>query len=288
MDRANEMALRRQTTPNRATNGKITGRPDVEGVTIEQVSTSRPQPLQFRWAEAISKTEWAVYRSAIKAIRGAEIPFLLGGGFALATFTGRWRDTKDIDFYVLPEHRTAVVRALSKAGFEDYYRRVRYDRKWIHRNVKQDMIVDIIWSMANQRTRVDRQWFEYSGSVGIRGETISVIPMEEFLWCKLYILQRDHCDWTDIFNLLYAVGARINWDRLIRRLGNDIPLLRGMLSVYAWLCPKQSRQLPRRLWQAVDLRAPKEPEAAREDRIHLLDSRAWFAALHPRAKKLDV
>src|SRR5437764_11493688 len=62
---------------------------------------ARAPRLQFRWADAISSSEWATYRAAIKAVRRAGIPFLLGGGFALATFTGRWRDTKDIDFYIL-------------------------------------------------------------------------------------------------------------------------------------------------------------------------------------------
>src|SRR4051812_13639065 len=47
--------------------------------------------LQFRWADAISRAEWRTYKKAIKAVRDARIPCLLGGGFALATFTGHWR-----------------------------------------------------------------------------------------------------------------------------------------------------------------------------------------------------
>src|SRR5262245_35937441 len=62
---------------------------------------------KFRWADSIPKTEWRTYKRAIQAVREAHIPFLLGGGFALATFTGRWRDTKDIDFYVKPSARSA-------------------------------------------------------------------------------------------------------------------------------------------------------------------------------------
>src|SRR5256885_2248369 len=111
------------------------------------------QRPQFRWAEAISKDEWQIYHAAIQALRKAGIPFLLGGGFALATFTGRWRDTKDIDFYIRPQDRPKAVAALAKAGFEDYFHRLPYDRKWIYRSVRSDIIVDIIWAMANQRAR---------------------------------------------------------------------------------------------------------------------------------------
>jgi len=41
--------------------------------------------LQFQWAEAISGQEWKIYRTASRAVRDAGVPFMLGGGFALAT-----------------------------------------------------------------------------------------------------------------------------------------------------------------------------------------------------------
>jgi hypothetical protein len=264
-----------------------------------QTSTPRPSResprvwhkprLQFRWADSISTGEWEIYRAAIHAVRAAGIRFMLGGGFALATFMGRWRDTKDIDFYIHPSDRNATVAALTQAGFVDYFSRLSYDRKWIYRSVKSDVIVDIIWSMANQRAQVDDIWFERAGSLSIRGEEILVLPQEEFMWCKLYILQRDHCDWTDLFNLLYANGPGIDWPHLLRRLGEDTALLRGMLTVYSWLCPSEARKLPAPLWAALRMSPPrKSAKPPAHDRIRLLDSRCWFAALQPEGGKLDV
>jgi len=248
---------------------------------------SRPR-LQFRWASAISSDEWGVYREAIDAIRKARLRFLLGGGFALAAFTGRWRDTKDIDFYISPRDRDRAAAALSRAGFVDYYDRKPYDRKWIYRSVKAGVIVDIIWSMANRRAQVDNAWFERAGYVTIRGEKLDVVPMEEFVWCKLYILQRDHCDWTDILNLIYARGQYMDWNNLIARLEDDSALLKAILTVYAWLCPKQAVKLPRSLWGRLSLPEPAAMREPSHDRIRLLDSRAWFPALQPKAKKLEV
>src|SRR3989440_7110843 len=175
----------------------------------------RAEPLRarrivdFRWADAISEEEWDIYRSALAALRSTGVPFLLGGGFALATFTGRWRDTKDIDFYVHPRDRKRAVSALTQAGFADYYATRSYDRKWIYRSTRSGVIVDIIWSMANQRAQVDDQWFAHAQPVVIRGQELKVVPLEEFLWCKLYIIQRDHCDWTDIFNVMCTSGQQV-------------------------------------------------------------------------------
>ena len=282
---------------------KISPKPDTRAISSQ--SFSKPEKLagavnvsrnsevlrpalQFSWARTISAQQWRIYRRAIQTIREADIPFLLGGGFALATYTGRWRDTKDIDFYIRPQDRQAVVDALTRAGFADYYSRLRYDRKWIYRSVQSDVIVDMIWAMANQRARVDPLWFEHAGSVSIRGEHVAVIPLEEFIWCKLYIVQRDHCDWTDLFNLLHVAGRRVNWNHLLERLDEDRPLLRGLLSVYGWLCPKRAQQLPEYLWRVLEMPRPASHPRPKRDHIRLLDSRAWFGPSHPKATKLEV
>jgi len=245
--------------------------------------------LEFDWAEAMSDSEWRIYLRAIEDLRQAGIHFMVGGGFALATFTGKWRDTKDIDFYILPQDREAARAALQNAGFEDYYSRRPYDRKWIYRSVKQDVIVDIIWAMANQRARVDELWFAKTGRVSIRGEELEVLPMEEFLWCKLYIMQRDHCDWTDALNLIYARGAQIDWEHLLERLEADVPLLKGLLTVFGWLCPHRARKLPAGLWRRLRLPRP-QPMKGRDKwkRVRWFDTRAWFVALQPKGKKLEV
>jgi hypothetical protein len=278
------MALQRHSR-----NGKLvrSGRlnPAITRVGLRQ----RPRPeLEFKWAEAMPQPCWQTYREAMHIIRNSGAPFLLGGGFALATFTGRWRDTKDIDFYVRKKDRDRVILALANEGFSDYYNTRPYDRRWIYRSVREGVIVDTIWAMANQRAQVDEQWFSYADTARIRGEDLKIVPMEEFLWCKLYIMQRDHCDWTDIFNLVYANGSRIDWDRLIERLGEDVALLSGMLTVYSWLCPKHASRLPAGLWKRLESEKKKPRPRSRRSRIKLLDSRAWFAAMQPKDQKLAI
>ena len=251
--------------------------------------TNLSERSKFRWAGAISETEWRTYKRAIQAVRQAHVPFLLGGGFALATFTGRWRDTKDIDFYVNPNARLAAIAALNKAGFSDYYKTRPYDRRWIYRSVRSGVIVDIIWSMANRRARVDGMWFENARCAVIRGEELKVVPIEEFIWSKLYILQRDHCDWTDIFNVIYSSGREVNWRHLIGRLKQDTPLLRAALTVYTWLCPGNASQLPADLWTMLGIPKPGgDSRKVIRKHVRFLDSRAWFAALQSTKAKLQV
>jgi len=247
----------------------------------------RPR-LRFEWAKTISGDQWETYRDAIHALRAARLRVMLGGGFAMASYTGRWRNTKDIDFYVQKKDRDKAVAALTKAGFADYFDQLPYDRKWIYRSTRDGVIVDIIWAMANQRAQVDDRWFEAAPEISIRGEVLDVVPIEEFVWCKLYIVQRDHCDWTDVLNVLFAAGSKMDWDHLLWRLEEDWPLLKSLLTLYGWVCPRRAARLPDSLRKRLKLDLPEIPRSRKHNRIRLLDSRAWFAALLTQHQPLAV
>ena len=87
---------------------------------LEGAERATPGPqrraLQSAWTAGIPDGEWAVYDSAIKALRATGRPFMLGGAFGLATYTGRWRNTKDLDLYVLPQDREILAEALAPAS----------------------------------------------------------------------------------------------------------------------------------------------------------------------------
>ncbi|MFN7139766.1 MAG: nucleotidyltransferase family protein [Limisphaerales bacterium] len=161
--------------------------------------------------ELFTDEEWVIYAMAMQAAHEAQIPFMVGGAFALGVYTQRWRPTKDVDLLILPKDRDPMIDAITKAGFKDYYEQAHYDRGWIYRSTRDNYIVDVIWRMANRRADVDEWWFENACTVSVRGAEFKVVPPEELLWHKLYVLQRDRCDWPDVFNLLYAVGGKLDW-----------------------------------------------------------------------------
>lgn len=234
------------------------------------------------WTKLIPEGEWEVYRLAIQSVQAAGVSFMLGGAFGLAAYTGRWRNTKDIDFYVLPADRERAINALTEAGFRDFYETLPYDRGWIYRAVLEGVIVDLIWGTPNRRSEVDSTWIAEARQLSLRNHTLEVVPAEELVWIKLYVLQRDRCDWPDVINLLYATSASLDWDRLVELLGEDIPLLYGALATFAWVCPNRVGEIPPNLRKRAGIRKVKKPAAGPDvDRIKLLDSRPWFAALQP-------
>ncbi len=226
----------------------------------------------------IAAEQWSVYRQVIAGARRRGIRFALGGGFAVSVYTGQWRASKDLDVYVLPRDREAMIGITARVGLTDYHERVPYDRTWIYRSAKEDIIVDIMWSMANHRAPVDEAWLLRGAAVNVNGEHLRVLPVEEMIWDKLYVMQRDRCDWPDTLNLLYAAGPTLDWRYLLSRVDGDAPLLRALLSVFSWVSPGRACALPRWIWDAIGLPPPEDGPDSHRARVDLLDRRTWFPA----------
>jgi hypothetical protein len=228
------------------------------------------------WPNKFLPEQWATYRRVIAAARERGIPFAIGGGLAAMTYAEQWRNTKDLDIYSLSSDKARLIQLLSELGLADYYEIEAYDRKWIYRSHTGDVIVDVIWAMANQRAQVDEGWLQ-GPEVEAGGERFRLLAPEEVIWSKLYVLQHDRCDWPDCLNVLYGVGPYLDWRRLLRNLGRDTPLLRGLLSVFSWLAPQRARDLPAFVWDQLSLGRGDVDGPVDGALAVFLDSRPWFS-----------
>jgi hypothetical protein len=71
------------------------------------------------WSALIPELQWRVLVAAAEALRQEQIPFVLGGALALAHYTGRLRNTRDGDFFLLERTAPAAIATLKRAGFVD-------------------------------------------------------------------------------------------------------------------------------------------------------------------------
>ena len=230
------------------------------------------------WKDLIPEQDWELYKNVIKNFRAQSIRFAIGGGLAFSEYAHRLRNTKDLDLYILPEDREAAIQQLLAAGFEDYYPVHEYDRSWIFRGHRGNVIVDIIWTTPNHRMDVDPRWLNRGRDIDCYGTRLKLIPPEELVWAKLFVLQRDRSDWPDLLNIIDSIGPTMDWRHLIDRAGPDVPLLGALLAVYRWLNPLGAQRLPVWLWERVGLQQSvlQRLDEPAKDRAFLLDSREWF------------
>ena len=223
---------------------------------------------------------WSLYDRALKALEDANVPFAVGGAFALGVYTSFYRDTKDLDLYLVPSDRERAIKAILSVGPIDLHSRYPYDQNWIFRACWDDVVIDLIWRFANYVADVDDDWLRFGKQIEIGGHLVRAIPAEELLWAKLYIVQRHRCDWTDLLNLLYAAAGDLDWSRLMIRVNGDRALMAGLLSIFSWICPGRVDDIPAWVWDSVGVRPLSRPGDVDVDpaRVAYLDSRPWFFA----------
>jgi hypothetical protein len=246
-----------------------TDRVDTAGVALTDEKSEWPQPLSARERE--------VFGRVLDAMEQAGIPCMIAGAFGLHHYTGLWRNTKDMDLVVLPRDREAACQALRRAGMRDYYDVEPYDREWIFRSHDGADIVDVIWRLANKVDDVDERWFARGPEGEFAGRRVRFVPPEELIWMKLFVLQAERCDWPDIINLIRATQGQIDWERLLELVGPHWRLLRALVEIFDWLCPKEQESIPRTFRRELERRRRQDLDRDSECRNVLLDSRPWLA-----------
>lgn len=263
------------------------------------INGSRPSPsagagrggvsTDAAWGRLIPDDQWEHFIAGTRALDAAGVPFVLAGAMALATYTGHWRNTKDVDVIIRDAGHERAVSALQGAGFDDYHDQLAYDRSWIFRGIKGGVLFDIIWALPNHRVEIDNDWFERAQSLRLRGRELLAAPAEEIIRVKLYVLQRERCDWVDVLNLIASAVNELDWRWLVQRMDRDLPLLHGVLAVFNWMSPARARTLPAWLRElfALPLIATEDPAAMEARHVRLFDSRPWFAPHLPVDQPLE-
>ena len=71
-----------------------------------------------------------------------------------------------------------------------------------------------------------------------------LIPPEEMLWSKAFVMERERYDGADINHLLRATASDLNWQRLLWRFGVHWPVLLSHLVLFGYVYPAETRHVP--------------------------------------------
>lgn len=194
------------------------------------------------------------YEKALMALTEPEIPFLVGGAYALAHYTGVVRHTKDLDLFILPSDCERVLRALAQAG----YRTELTASHWIAKAFYGEDFIDVIFSSGNGIAAVDEAWFAHAIEAEVLGRRVKVCPPEEIIWSKAYVMERERYDGADIAHLLRACSVHMDWPRLLRRFGAHWRVLFSHLILFGFIYPDERGQIPN--WVMQELLAQLQGE----------------------------
>jgi hypothetical protein len=197
--------------------------------------------------DELDRNTWEFYRHVLVALTEANLPFLVGGAFALRYYTGIVRHTKDLDIFTRPEVYPRVLEKLAGLG----YRTELTDLQWLAKAFSEDDFVDIIFGSGKGFTAVDDAWFEHAVEGKALDVQVRLIPVEETTWSKAFIMERERYDGADIAHLLRARGAEMDWPRLLQRFDVHWRVLFSHLVLFHYIYPGERSQIP--IWVLDEL-----------------------------------
>ncbi len=190
------------------------------------------------------------YVRSLAVLNESGVPFLVGGAYALARHAGIERHTKDLDIFVYRDDCEAVLAALAAAGFRT---EVPFPH-WLAKAHGDDGFIDVIYSSGNGVCRVDREWFAHASDGEILGVPVKLCPVEEMIWSKGYVQERERFDGADIAHLIRSRGDTLDWDRLRRRFGEHWRVLFSHLITFGFIYPAERDKVPRWLLKELTSR----------------------------------
>jgi Uncharacterised nucleotidyltransferase len=206
--------------------------------------------------EVLGPETRAFYRRALVTLNAAGIPYLVGGAYAFERYTGIARHTKDLDIFVRPRDCARALRALAATGCRT---EVTFPH-WLGKAYCNDDFVDVIFSSGNGIARVDEAWFEHAVPDEVLGIPTRLVPAEEMIWSKAFIMERERYDGADIAHLLRARGPEIDWPRLLTRFAERWRVLLGHLVLFGFVYPSERAAIP--AWVMQDLVGRLDAELA--------------------------
>lgn len=232
------------------------------------MSTALMEPTE------LSSVTREFYTRALELLNAASAPYLVGGGYGFECYTGIPRQTKDFDIFVGESDVPTVLRVLEQAGFKTELTHPH----WLAKAYQGEDFIDVIYGAGNGLAVVDELWFEHAVEGKVFGVPIRLIPVEEMIWSKAFIMERERYDGADVAHLLKARAEQLNWPRLLARFGPHWRVLLSHLILFSFIYPSERTRIPHRVVR--ELLHQLEPELSTNDRRHLcqgtLISRAQF------------
>jgi hypothetical protein len=198
----------------------------------------------------------------IRLLTGHGIHFLVGGYDAFRDHTGISRETKDFDLITRPADVAGVIQLCREAGFGADW----VFKHWLAKIHDQENFIDLIFNSGNGVCAVDDIWFARAPVRLIFDLPVKIIPVEELLWQKAYIMERERYDGADIAHLLLKCANQIDWKHLLYRFGPDWRVLLTHLLLFGFIYPAKRELIPghvlTELLKRVETEQQSEPPAA--------------------------
>lgn len=222
-------------------------------------------PLAPSLEEEVNPVTAEFYRRALRVLADAEVPFLVGGAFAHACFTGIRRSTKDLDLFIRREDYERVAKMMQAEG---WHTEMTYPH-WLAKVYAGEDFIDLIFNSGNGLTPVDERWFDDNAQAEILGVPVRVANMEDSLLSKAFIMERERYDGADVAHTIQVNAERLNWEKLVQRFGAHWRVLLAHLTLFGFIYPGERHRVPAWVMHHLAQRLAQEAAQPPGEDLHI-------------------
>lgn len=193
------------------------------------------------------------YRNLISILLTGNVPFMIGGTYALRAYTGIVRPTKDMDVITTFDDYPKILKVLSDAG----YKTEILEQNWIAKVFKDNHFVDIVFAEKNGLEKVDSTWLARSGIGEVLGIRVKLVPVDALIRSKAYIQYRERFDGSDVLNLILRQGKTLDWKLLKEKMEPNWEILFAHIINFLFVYPNDISVIPKWLIEEYSKRLTK-------------------------------
>jgi Nucleotidyl transferase of unknown function (DUF2204) len=183
----------------------------------------------------------AFYSEVLQLMAKSRIPFLVSGTYALASYTGIDRPTKDVDVFAKAGDALKLLHYFKEHGFEVEI----VDERWLSRITRGDLFVDVITNMPTVTTHVTDEWFVNAPETELFGARVKLVPPTQFIWSKIFVQDHHRFDGADVAHIILKRHDEIDWQRLLSHMELYWEVLLMALLNFRFIYPSERHCVPR-------------------------------------------
>src|SRR6201991_2877398 len=139
-------------------------------------------------------------------LKAADIPFALGGSFAVYAHGGHSSD-HDVDFLIREQDKEPALAELAKVGF----RTEQPPEDWLVKVYDEDRMVDLIYRPVE--SAVTDETLHDTEQISVEAIYMPVISATRLMVHKLLSYSQHYCDFATGFPVARSLREQIDWAR---------------------------------------------------------------------------
>jgi len=204
---------------------------------IAALGTERSTDVDVFKLASLTQTE-QFYSNVLRDLLESDLPFMIGGGYAVNLYTHARFPTNDLDIFTTAAEFPRLLSHLQRNN------RVSADESWLGKVHRGRDFVDVIFGSSNGAVPVQEEWFQYAVQAQVLGHCVPVINPTELIWSKAFIQKRIRHDGVDIVHLILKQREAIDWQRLIMYMNPHWEILLCHLLTFRWIYPSERDAIP--------------------------------------------